>query len=826
MYQMNLFRKKQHRLSDQMPFGRMTAIEVAGERVAVVINKDGSLMATWQFRGPDLDSSVEEELAVITNRLQGAMASLKTNYVLWFESQRTPSLGYETTSHFPDPVTRGMDAERAQLYASGRYYESHFYATLQYLPPKDRQEKMKELLVEGREKKLTKAEDVLEAFGEQIYKLFVMFQNLRMEAHFLEENAMLTYLHSTVSGRPRPLKYPGSRFLFDKYLYDTPLYGGLEPQLGHQHMRVIAPISYARDTVFGGFDALSRLDFPYRWMTRVYCMSKNDVLSELDMERRQWKGKLQSLSSTLADAAIREGAQNTENLNEVAVDRVAEVRDAIHAVEADHISFVYYSTAVIVLDEDREAVEEKAKIVRQLFIEHGMKAKIEDFNAVDTWMGCVPGLIGHNIRRPLISTGNLVHMMPLTAAWAGEEWNHHLDGPPLLYAQTDGSSSYRLNLHIGEIGHSLMIGPTGAGKSVHLNCIEAAFRKYQNARVIIFDKGASSKVLTLGVGGKFYDIGKAGEMAFQPLAGIDREDERQWAQEWLADYLREEGIEVTPEYKSILRDSLATVAGMEQRFRTMTTFISFLQSAKLKEAFYPMALADGSGNKGEYGEIFDSDVDRLSIGAWQSFEMETLMNSKRIVGTTLMYIFHRIENVVKDVRASEAGPTLIVLDECWVFFENPMFADKIKEWLKTLRKYNTAVLFATQSLDDIAKSPILDTVLSSCLSRIFLPDKLATTESRRELYRAFGLNRQQIQLLAHAQPQREYYYDSPMGSRLYHLALDLCPFTLAYVSVNKGALAKCQRILDRYGAETFNDHWMEEMELTLPEYPRKEVTSL
>ena len=826
MYQMNLFRKKQHRLSDQMPFGRMTAIEVAGERVAVVINKDGSLMATWQFRGPDLDSSVEEELAVITNRLQGAMASLKTNYVLWFESQRTPSLGYETTSHFPDPVTRGMDAERAQLYASGRYYESHFYATLQYLPPKDRQEKMKELLVEGREKKLTKAEDVLEAFGEQIYKLFVMFQNLRMEAHFLEENAMLTYLHSTVSGRPRPLKYPGSRFLFDKYLYDTPLYGGLEPQLGHQHMRVIAPISYARDTVFGGFDALSRLDFPYRWMTRVYCMSKNDVLSELDMERRQWKGKLQSLSSTLADAAIREGAQNTENLNEVAVDRVAEVRDAIHAVEADHISFVYYSTAVIVLDEDREAVEEKAKIVRQLFIEHGMKAKIEDFNAVDTWMGCVPGLIGHNIRRPLISTGNLVHMMPLTAAWAGEEWNQHLDGPPLLYAQTDGSSSYRLNLHIGEIGHSLMIGPTGAGKSVHLNCIEAAFRKYQNARVIIFDKGASSKVLTLGVGGKFYDIGKAGEMAFQPLAGIDREDERQWAQEWLADYLREEGIEVTPEYKSILRDSLATVAGMEQRFRTMTTFISFLQSAKLKEAFYPMALADGSGNKGEYGEIFDSDVDRLSIGAWQSFEMETLMNSKRIVGTTLMYIFHRIENVVKDVRASEAGPTLIVLDECWVFFENPMFADKIKEWLKTLRKYNTAVLFATQSLDDIAKSPILDTVLSSCLSRIFLPDKLATTESRRELYRAFGLNRQQIQLLAHAQPQREYSYDSPMGSRLYHLALDLCPFTLAYVSVNKGALAKCQRILDRYGAETFNDHWMEEMELTLPEYPRKEVTSL
>ena len=117
-------------------------------------------------------------------------------------------------------------------------------------------------------------------------------------------------------------------------------------------------------------------------------------------------------------------------------------------------------------------------------------------------------------------------------------------------------------------------------------------------------------------------------------------------------------------------------------------------------------------------------------------------------------------------------------------------------------------------------------MLSSCLSRIFLPDKLAITESRQELYHAFGLNRQQIQLLAHAQPQRDYYYDSPLGSRLYNLALDLCPFTLAYVSVNKGALAKCQRILDAYGEEAFNEHWMEEMELTLPEYPRKEDMAL
>ena len=155
-----------------------------------------------------------------------------------------------------------------------------------------------------------------------------------------------------------------------------------------------------------------------------------------------------------------------------------------------------------------------------------------------------------------------------------------------------------------------------------------------------------------------------------------------------------------------------------------------------------------------------------------------------------------------------------------------MFAEKIKEWLKTLRKYNTSVLFATQSLDDIAKSPILDTVLSSCQSRIFLPDKLAITESRMELYRQFGLNKQQIHLLAHAQPQREYYYDSPQGSRLYNLALDLCPFTLSYAAVGDVALAKCQRIIENYGAENFNEYWIKENELVVPEYPKEEAAAL
>ena len=234
MYRLNLFRRKVDRLSDIMPFGRITSISVADQRVAVCINKDGSLLATWRYRGPDLDSSVEEELSVIANRMQASIAAMKTGFTLYFEAQRVPSTAYETTNAFPDIVTRGMDAERCRLFSSGMYFESHFYATLLFLPPKDRQEQLKEFIVEGRERKVTKADDVLEAFGEQLHKLYLMCRNLRIDTEFLDEDGLFTYLHSMISDRPRSLKYPQTPFLLDKYLYDTPLYGGLEPQLGRK----------------------------------------------------------------------------------------------------------------------------------------------------------------------------------------------------------------------------------------------------------------------------------------------------------------------------------------------------------------------------------------------------------------------------------------------------------------------------------------------------------------------------------------------------------------------------------------------------------------
>ena len=204
---------------------------------------------------------------------------------------------------------------------------------------------------------------------------------------------------------------------------------------------------------------------------------------------------------------------------------------------------------------------------------------------------------------------------------------------------------------------------------------------------------------------------------------------------------------------------------------------------------------------GPYGRLFDADKDTLKLGSYQSFEMGELMNKKSAVLPTLLYLFHVIE------RSCDGSPTFIILDECWTFLDNPIFAEKIREWLKTMRKNNVAIIFATQNLTDIEKSTISSAIIESCLTKIFLPNANALDSSNDEVYQRFSLNETERLILSKAMPKREYYYKSILGSRLFELALS--PFALSYVaSASKADQEQILRIQKEYPNEDFNIHWM------------------
>ena len=172
------------------------------------------------------------------------------------------------------------------------------------------------------------------------------------------------------------------------------------------------------------------------------------------------------------------------------------------------------------------------------------------------------------------------------------------------------------------------------------------------------------------------------------------------------------------------------------------------------------------------------------------------MATKAALQPVLTYIFRTLE------KRFDGRPTLLVLDEAWLFLDQGAFAAKIREWLKTLRKFNVAVVFATQSLADIARSSIAPALIESCPTRIFLPNPDAYTPQISELYAAFGLNAQQLQLIGTAIPKREYYFTCPDGNRLIDLGLG--PVALSVVGSNsKNDQALMSQLLAAHGRAGF-----------------------
>ena len=216
----------------------------------------------------------------------------------------------------------------------------------------------------------------------------------------------------------------------------------------------------------------------------------------------------------------------------------------------------------------------------------------------------------------------------------------------------------------------------------------------------------------------------------------------------------------------------------------MTGLAVLLQSNVLRQALAPYLLG------GAHGRLLDAERDRMGSADVQCFEMEALMHSKAAVLAVLGYLFARF-----GARFEDGVPTLLILDEAWLFLDDPVFAARIRQWLKTLRKKNVSVIFATQSLADIRDSSIAPAIVESCASRIFLPNPQAGEPQIREIYEGFGLNGRQIEIVANATPKRAYYYQSRLGHRVFELGLG--PIALAFVAA---ASPEVQREIDAVSA--------------------------
>jgi type IV secretion/conjugal transfer VirB4 family ATPase len=666
-----------------------------------------------------------------------------------------------------------IDEERRILFEGEQHFESHYYLTFLFLPPADVHGRIESWFYEGgeRHRPAGNARAVLDAFVAERARIVAALGALLTDVEPLDDAQTLTYLHATVSTRRLTVAVPATPIALDYLLTDDPLTGGLEPRLGHHFIGVLTVRDFPGETTPGMLDALNRLGFEYRWVSRYVFFDKAEGERELNKIKRRLFAGRKSIGTLIKEALFKAESvmENTD-----AVNRALDADAALQELSSDAVGYGYFTQSIVVVDPDMGALRQKLLAMTQLINGLGFIVvdELQNRNCLDAWLGSIPGCCGHNLRFPIVSTLNLAHLFPLSAVWAGPTENAHLSqvlsaragvpvtAAPHFYAVTNGTTPFRLSLNVGDVGHTMIVGPTGAGKSVLLNLLEAQWMRYPGAQVYVFDKGGSSRALTAGVGGQFHDLGdETAGLAFQPLARCDLPQERCWALEWLLDILRAEGLQASPETKGALWKALTSLASTGVEERTITGLMILTENERIKAALLPYTI------DGAHGQLLDSRIDTLEDSRWQVFEMEELMHRPAVVLPVLSYLFHRLE------QRFAGAPTLLVLDEAWLFLDHPFFAPKIREWLKVLRKANVYVVFATQSLADVDDSAIVSTVKEACMTKIFLPNQNALDEDTAAVYQKFGLNDRQLHILAHGQYKRDYYCTSPNGNRLFELGL-------------------------------------------------------
>ncbi len=781
---MNLaeYRSSNARLADFLPWAALVD-------EGIILNKDGSFQRTAKFRGPDLDSAVPAELVAVAARLNNALRRLGSGWALFVEAQRHAAGPYPPNT-FPDVASALVDAERrAQFEEAGAHYESSYFLTLVYLPPAEGAALAERFLYEGGNQTVGgEARELLAGFVDRCNRVLQLIESFMPECAWLDDQETLTYLHSTISTKRQRVRVPEIPMYLDALLADQPLTGGLEPMLGTAHLRVLTVVGFPTATVPGILDDLNRLAFPYRWSTRALMLDRTDAVKLVTRIRRQWFAKRKSVAAILKEVMTNEASAL---LDTDAHNKALDADAALQELGTDQIGEAFVTATFTVWDGDPRAADEKLRLVEKVIQGRDFTCMIETVNAVEAWLGSLPGQVYANVRQPPISTLNLAHMIPLSAVWAGEVRDHHFKAPPLFFAKTEGATPFRFSLHIGDVGHTLIVGPTGAGKSVLLALMALQFRRYPEAQVFAFDFGRSMRAAALAMEGDWHDLGGAiaGESAdfvsLQPLAEIDDISERGWAAEWVASILSREKIDVTPETKEHVWTALTSLASAPVEERTLTGLSVLLQSNVLKRALQPYCLG------GPYERLLDAENERLGTSSIQVFETDGLIGTA-VAPAVLSYLFHRIE------ARFDGRPTLLIIDEGWLALDDADFSGKLREWLKTLRKKNASVVFATQSLADIDGSAIAPAIIESCPTRILLPNDRAIEPQIMAIYRRFGLNDRQIEILARAIPKRDYYCQSRRGNRLFELGLG--EVALAFTAASSQAdQALIDRVLTEHG---------------------------
>ncbi len=722
----------------------------------MILMKDGSFLSGVEIYPPDLEASSNADISSVTDTVHDMLTLLGEGYAVEVNVHRRFSTQYpiETKHHFPTDSLCAMEEERhEQFRESSRHYSMRRTVLFTYTPLRELWSKWERPIISGTESGF----DYKEIFSEYKRTLTEVHGLLksRFDVSSLSSSDLLTECHSTLTGKVEPVPYSHHCHL-SRSLASDDFQTGFYPKMGDQHIFVITISSLGFETRAAGCDFLNRMEGQWRWHMRFVTMSRHQAERRIKRLQTSWFHQRQGLRKLIAPSEDGFEDQDAMNMQQEAASAQAES-------SRGRVRFGYFTNALVLRDPVMNRGLAQSQILIQELRDQGYTCAMETINATDAFIGTLPGHGYANLRRPLLSSRNIAHLFPVSAPWKGVPTcpspQFPANSPALACARTSGGIPFMINLHQGDVGHSLVIGATGSGKSVLVGWLALNFLRYDNSRVHIFDIGHSHQVPCWAAGGTQYSFGEINTNALQPLRHIDQDSERLWVLSWLEIIYDLAGEFPDAEGQLALAETLDLLSESPQEYRTMSALHMLLPQA-LKNAIAQYT------EDGPYGQLFDGDKATALSERMQVYELGNILDQgDRVMVPLLLSLFRNIE------RTLDNTPTLIVIEEAWAALLRSQFSDRIKAWLLTLRKRNAAVVLVAHSPAQITSLPNAALITESCPTKIILPNSGARTQEGIAMYKALDLSPRAIDIIASATPKREYFYKRPEGGRLFELNL-------------------------------------------------------